>query len=69
MSVSLKALRIEPIFYPFFYVATYVSGNKFKTQFHQMTPPTFTMIAVITIVTALAWAYIIDKHHNDKDGR
>jgi hypothetical protein len=34
-----------------------------------MTPPTFTMIAVITIVTALAWAYIIDKHHNDNDGR
>ena len=33
MSASLEALRIEPIFYPYFCVATYVSGNKFKSQF------------------------------------
>jgi hypothetical protein len=33
MSVSLEALRIEPIFYHYFCVATYLSGNKFKTQF------------------------------------
>jgi hypothetical protein len=29
---------------------------------------TFIMMAFIIIVTALAWAYIIDKHHNDKGG-
>jgi hypothetical protein len=33
-----------------------------------MTPQIFTMIAVMTIVTALVWVYIIDKHHNDNGG-
>jgi hypothetical protein len=53
----------------FFVASCNKPATNLKLNFTPMTPPTFTMIAVITIVTALAWAYIIDKHHNDKDGR
>jgi hypothetical protein len=33
MALSLEALRIDAIFYPHFYVATYLSGNKLKTDY------------------------------------
>jgi hypothetical protein len=34
-----------------------------------MTIEVFILMTTVTTIIAFAWAYIIDKHHNDNNGK